>query len=69
MFRQWCGNAQGQTAPLEDRLLEFATELWGNSAFQLMMQSIFCDPRFELCHADLVVSAPCSTRRFGTDPT
>ncbi|CAM9472330.1 unnamed protein product, partial [Laminaria digitata] len=50
---KWCGGAKGQTAPLEDRLMEFAKEKWGNSAYHLLMQSFLCDSRFELCRPDL----------------
>lgn len=56
-FCQWCGNAKDQSVPLEERLMEFAREKWGNSAYHLMMQSFLCDPRFELCRPGLVVGA------------
>ena len=53
---QWCGDAVGQTAPIEERLMEFAHDLWGNSAFHMLMHSFWCDPRFELCKPELMVS-------------
>ncbi|CAM9187191.1 unnamed protein product, partial [Laminaria digitata] len=47
--KKWCGDAPDQPEPLEDRLVEFAKFVWGNSAYHLMMHSFLCDPRFELC--------------------
>eukprot|EP00904_Undaria_pinnatifida_P007410 jgi/Undpi1/379/HiC_scaffold_1.g00375.m1 len=51
---KWCGDAVGQTAPIEERLMEFAHDLWGNSAFHMLMHSFWCDPRFELCKPELM---------------
>ena len=59
--RQWCGNAQGQEEPLEDRFMEYAAKDWGNTGYALMMRSILCDPRFELCDPEHAVRA--STNR------
>lgn len=58
---QWCGNAEGETEPLQDRLLEFARLDWRNKAYNNMMYSILCDSDFELCDEGHSVSTAYPT--------
>lgn len=54
---QWCGNAQGESEPLEDRFMEFAGLHWGNRVYASMLHSLLCDPRFDLCDPGHAVRA------------
>ena len=54
---QWCGDSTSGQESLQARLVEFATQEWGNRTFLVLMASILCDIKFELCEAEHAVSS------------
>lgn len=48
---QWCGGTKDEKRTLEERLLDFTVNKWGNKAFDFLVPAVICDPAFQVCYS------------------
>ncbi|MEP4804854.1 MAG: hypothetical protein ABJZ69_10615 [Hyphomicrobiales bacterium] len=61
---QWCGGSKGEKVSLEDRLVDFAKNKWGNKGFDFLIPAVLCDPVVQICGSEHTVSTMAMTHTW-----
>ncbi|CAM9504714.1 unnamed protein product [Laminaria digitata] len=64
---KWCGDSVGHEEPVQDRLIDFIQNKWGNRAFRSMQDSVFCNPDSELCDPEHARRVPLRPKNIDTE--
>lgn len=62
--QQWCGGSKGEASTLQERLVDFAKNKWGNKGFDFMIPAVLCDPAFQVCGSEHTVGTIAMTQTW-----